>query len=94
MAAKSNEKVSGKKAMCMVLADGKPKPFKTIAAEALPLVEPPMVGKTPLASLNAQIAVEAKKENGLFTRVANKPNTFKIAKAGKELLATATATTA
>ena len=87
MPATTKTRISGKRAMCMVLAEkGSAMKTKTLAAAALPLIEPPMVGKTPEATLAAMLYTEAKKgKDGLFARTA-KPGEFKITAKGRALV--------
>lgn len=78
--------ISGKRAMCIVLAQHKgPLKAKALFAEALPLIVPAPTGRTPLASLSAQAYTEAKKKDGLYTLAAK--GTFKLTTKGKALIA-------
>jgi hypothetical protein len=85
----AKERVGGKKAMALVLAgnNGKAMKLKALTAAALPLIEPPMKGKTPEATLAAMAYVEAKKgAAGLFAKTT-KPGEFKITAKGRALVA-------
>ena len=74
MTAKPKTKITGREAITIVLADGKPQKSKAICAAAAKLVT--MKGKTPEASLSALLAVQAKKPDGFVIRTA--PGTFKL----------------
>jgi hypothetical protein len=75
MKPKAKTKITGKEAIRQVLADGKPQKAKAICVAAAALVTE-MKGKTPVASLSALLAVEAKKADGFVIRTA--PGTFKL----------------
>jgi hypothetical protein len=63
--------ITARAAIAKVLADGKAQPTKQITAAAAKLATG-LKGKTPEQSLAALLYVEAKKENGLVIRGAEK----------------------
>lgn len=75
--AKPERRVSGRQALEKVLADGKPAKVGDITAAAVKLVRPPMKGKTPQATLSAQLYTQAKRPDGLVVRTKN-PGEFKL----------------
>jgi hypothetical protein len=70
--ASNNPRVSGSQAILQVLADGKPRKAGDITAAAIPLVKPPLAGKTPHATLAHWLYFEAKKPGGAVVKTRNK----------------------